>query len=114
MNTILFYTITHANCKQQKVFETKPLRNRFWQNNTVLSSVPKFFSCLQIVRVKDRTVLKGDFYGVRGCCRTCLREKAQPSMRGFRKWRDRNRWVCLCFECCCRRCSRHVYGKCMV
>lgn len=114
MNPILFYTIFLADCKQQKASETKPLGNRFWQLDTALSFVSNFFSCLQIARVKDRTVLKGDFYGVRGCCRTCLRENASPGMRGFRKWRDRNRWMCLCFECCCKRCSRHVYGKCMV
>jgi len=114
MNPILFYADTLANCKQQNTLKTKLFLNRFWQIGTVLSHVQKFFSCLQIVRVKDRIVLKGDFYGVRGCCRVCFRENANPSMRGFRKWRDRNRWMCVCFECCCRRCSRHVYGKCMV
>lgn len=71
------------------------------------------FTCLQNARKKESAVLKCDFYGVRGCCRTCFREKAELPMRGFRKWRDRNRWMCVCFECLCKRCVRRVYGKCM-
>ena len=113
MNFILFYTCLRANCKQQNTQKTKLFKSCFRRMQPLLSSAQKFFSCLQIARNKGRTVLKCDFFGIRGCCRTCLRERAEPGMRGFRKWRDRNRWMCLCFECLCRRCVRRVYGKCM-
>lgn len=114
MTLILADTFFLAFCKQSFRVKTKADSKVKSQNNHEKCSVETQNICLHFARKNVKKVLKGDFYGLRGCCRTCLREKADPGMSGFRKWRDRLRWVCLCFECRCRRCTRYVYGKCMV
>lgn len=114
MTTILFYTFILAFCKHASQLKSRRGYSRVCQTTLGTGAAQQPNMCLQTARTYGKKVLKSDFYGVRGCCRTCLREKAEPDMRGFRKWRDRLRWVCLCFECRCRRCTRRVYGKCVV
>ena len=114
MNVILSFSVFLAFCKHVYSRETKPFTLCFFENKPFLSHCAELFTCLHFARKKVKKVLKGDFYGLRGCCRTCLREDAGPEMSGFRKYWDRGRLVCLCFECKCRRCTRRVYGKCMV
>jgi hypothetical protein len=114
MTTILFYSIVPAFCKHATREKNKRGSSFVCPKQPETSVAHAQFARLQTARKNVKKVLRGDFYGVRGCCRTCLRERAEPGMRGFRKWRDRLRWVCLCFECRCRRCTRLVYGKCRV
>lgn len=113
MSSILIYSFFHVICKHVYNYLFKLFSGFSWQIIAELSFKGQVFTCLHLTRKKVKKVLRGDFFGVRGCCRTCLRENMVPGLAGFSKWRDRLRWVCLCFECKCKRCTRHVYGKCM-
>ena len=105
MTLILFYHNVRAKCKHVFRRKNKPFLSFAEQNKRLQRLLNSQIQCLQIARKNVKKVLKGDFYGLRGCCRVCEREYANPKMNGFRKWRDRLRWVCLCFECKCRRCK---------
>lgn len=113
MNVYSCFSSFLAFCKHVNTRKNKPFLKRFSKNTAKPSRLQVLFTRLHFARKQAKQVLKGDFYGLRGCCRTCLREHAEPVMCGFRKFKVRNQWVCVCFECLCRRCVRRVYGKCM-